>query len=279
MRAALVQASPPADVGQILVAAAGWIRQAAEAGAQLVVFPELFFPGFAPLTDVGRKLPAIADSIPGDASTAVAGMAARHKVHVVFTLLERAEDGNFYNAAVLVDPNGKLLHAHRKTLLTPGLDNGLSRGDRYQVATTDLGRIGMLICADATCPEGPRLLALQDAEIICVSSGDYTSTQMVDGHDIVETIWTHCSAAPTRAVENVVFWLAVNPSGRQGRLTFFGGSRAISPLGEEIAVAPRSTDEQLLLIADLDLSLIGRVEEVFPIKQRRRPDIYSGLTV
>jgi predicted amidohydrolase len=263
-----------------------WVAKAAGKGALLVVFPELYYPGFHSLLAARRgardSLSAFLDSaqpLPGPISDAIAVMAKSVRIHVVFTQLERdLQDGRFYNAAMLIGPDGTLLLRHRKTMLTPDIEAGkLDRGDHYDVAETPIGRIGMLICADATCPEPARLLALHGAEMVCVSSGDFRSSWQVDGRDMAEQIWMHATSAPTRALDNNLYWLAVNGAGTQSDCAFLGGSRIISPLGEIIAEAGRGPDAQELLCADIDLSLRDRVETAFSVMKRRRPELYGEL--
>ncbi|MDE0147585.1 MAG: carbon-nitrogen hydrolase family protein [Rhodospirillaceae bacterium] len=287
VRVALVQSSPSPQADEICEEVADWIARAASRGADLVVFPELFFPGFHKLLSGWRGdrqvLPAFRDSaqpIPGPISDEACRMAKSHAVHVVFTQLEKDdESGRIYNASMLIGPDGSLLLRHRKTMLTPGLETrGLARGNGHEVVPTALGSFGLLICADATCPEPARVLALRGAEIVCVSSGDFRSPWQVDGDDLAERIWNHCSASPTRAVDNNVYWLAVNSAGKQGGIEFFGGSRIISPLGQVIAQGGWGPDARQLLVGEIDLSLRHRVESTFSLARRRRPELYSEIS-
>ena len=287
IRVALVQSSPSSRVDAILAEVESWIARAASLGAELVVFPELFYPGFHKLlagwrgdSQVSRSFRNSAQPIPGPISNEVCKIAKSHGVHVVFTQLEKDDgSGRIYNTSMLIGPDGSLILRHRKTMLTPGLETrGLARGNSHEVVATALGRIGLLICADATCPEPARVLALRGAEIVCVSSGDFRSLWQVDGSDLAETIWNHCSASPTRAVDNNVYWLAVNPAGKQGDVEFFGGSRIISPLGQVIAQAGWGPDAQELLIGEIDPSLRHRVETTFSLLRRRRPELYADIS-
>ena len=285
VRTAVVQSSPPQDVADVLGDVAQWVGRAAAAGADLVVFPELYHPGFYGLIEAWRGAQALdtacarASPVPGPITDGAAAIARTHRVHLVFTLLESAGEGSdVYNAAVLLGPDGDLLLHHRKTMLTPGLEEAaLARGDDYAVVATAIGRIGLLICADATCPEPARLLALRGAEIVCVSSGDFHSPWRVDGHDLTECIWQHASAAPTRAVDNNLFWVAANLAGTQAGVEFFGASRILSPLGEVLAEAGRGAGARELVLADLDLGLPARIAETFPLLRRRRPELYHEL--
>ena len=287
VRVALVQSSPSPQVDEIREEVAGWIARAASQGAELVVFPELFFPGFHKLLTGWRGdrkvLQSFRDSaqqIPGPISNEVCKMAKSYGVYVVFTQLEKDDESSrIYNASMLIGPDGSLLLRHRKTMLTPGLETrGLTRGNGHEVVATALGKFGLLICADATCPEPARVLALRGAEIVCVSSGDFRSPWQVDGGDLAASIWNHCSASPTRAVDNNVYWLAANSAGKQGGIEFFGGSRIISPLGQVIAQGGWGPDARQLLIGEIDPTLRHRVESTFSLTRRRRPELYSEIS-
>jgi predicted amidohydrolase len=286
IRIALVQSSPPPRLDHVLPNVEAWVAKAAGEGSVLLVFPELYYPGFHSLLAAWRgardSLSMFLDAaqpLPGPISEAIAVMAKSVGIHIVFTQLERdPQDGRLYNAAMLIGPDGALRLRHRKTMLTPHIEAGkLDRGDCYEVADTPIGRIGVLICADATCPEPARLLALRGADIVCVSSGDFRSPWQVDGRDMAEQIWMHSTSAPARALDNNFYWLAVNGAGTQSGCAFLGGSRIISPLGEIVAEAGRGPDAQELLCADIDLSLRERIETAFSVMKRRRPELYGQL--
>lgn len=285
VRVAIAQTSPPSVPTQVLETARGWIARASARGAAALVFPELFFPGFHGLLDARRgragldAFLALAEPVPGPVTAAIGAMAEAARLYIVFTLLERDQaDGVVYNTAVLLGPDGSIVHRHRKTMLTPGIEEpGLGKGSEYGVVATGIGRVGLLVCADATCPEGPRLLALRGAEIVCLASGDFVSEWRVNGQDLCQRIWRSCSAAPTRAVDNNLFWIAANSAGIQSDTAFFGNSRIISPMGDVLAEGGFGPQAQELVIADLDLSLRARIAESFSLLARRRPELYGDL--
>lgn len=266
----------------MLAEAGGLVAEAAEAGAQLVVFPELYAPGFHAIVNrvSGEPLPEgflkAAETVPGPLTQALGAMARDAGLHLVFTLLEKS-GADYHNTAVLVAPDGSLLHVHRKTMLTPRIDEGITPGDRYDVVATAIGRIGILICADATCPEPARIMALRGADLVVVCSGDFRSDWTVSGRDLVEQFWDCCSASPSRAVDNCIFWAAVNGAGFQGGTEFFGGSRVIAPDGSILAQGAFGGDAEALVLADLDIGLRERVASTFSLLGRRRPELYAPL--
>ncbi len=118
------------------------IRGAAAQGCRLVVLPECL--------DLGWTHPSareLAQPIPGPHTERLAVAARQHAVFVVAGLVERS--GNrLYNSAVLLDPGGQIVLHHRKiNELNIALDL-YSVGDRVGVAETELGTLGLTICAD-----------------------------------------------------------------------------------------------------------------------------------
>jgi N-carbamoylputrescine amidase len=77
-------------------------------------------------------------------------------------------------------------------------------------------------------------------------------------------------------IANGVFMVAVNRTGSEQPLTFYGSSFISDPYGRILAQAPR--DEPAVLVADLDLDQRRDWLELFPFLTTRRPDAYSSLT-
>ncbi len=126
-----------------LARAESLIAQAAAGGARLALLPEAL--------DVGWTHPSSreqAEAIPGGAPyEALARAARRNNIFVCAGLTER-DGSRVFNAAVLIDAHGELLLKHRKlNELTIGHDC-YDQGDRLNVAHTELGTIGLMICAD-----------------------------------------------------------------------------------------------------------------------------------
>lgn len=139
------------------------IGEAATRGAEVVLLPECL--------DLGWTHPSareLATAIPaGESCQQLIAAARRHRVFVCAGIVERVGD-QLYNAAVLLDPEGRLLLHHRKI---HELDFGrelYATGDRLGVADTPFGRTGLMICADGFAPGQviSRTLALMGARII-----------------------------------------------------------------------------------------------------------------
>ncbi|RMX06606.1 carbon-nitrogen hydrolase family protein [Corticibacter populi] len=154
------------------------IAEAARHGAEMVVFPESFIPGFpiwaalwAPIYNHEWFKRMVANSLRIDGpELAEIKAAARH--HGVFVSLGFSEStpaslGCIWNSNVLIGDDGRLLNHHRKLVPTfyekmvwaPGDGHGL------HVADTRIGRIGALICGENTNPLARYALAAQGEQI------------------------------------------------------------------------------------------------------------------
>jgi predicted amidohydrolase len=139
------------------------IAEAAEHGAQLVLLPEAMDLGW---TDPSAL--TMAEPVPGGKSAQLlSSMAKKYQIYICSGLTEK--DGEkVYNSAVLIDPTGEVILLHRKI---NELDIGhayYALGQSLQVVQTDLGSIGVMICADASTGkrEIPRALSYMGADVI-----------------------------------------------------------------------------------------------------------------
>ena len=90
-------------------------------------------------------------------------LAKETQTHVVFGFTEGLE-GHFYNTALLVGKDGKVVGKYHKTHLQHS-DHRFARGEDLPVFDLDFGRVGMVICADRRWPESIRVLRLKGAEV------------------------------------------------------------------------------------------------------------------
>ena len=148
MKVALAQMLvEPGEKQANLARAEAWIAQAAARGADVVVLPEALTLGW---THPSAR--SLADEIPGGESCARLAQAARaHGLLICAGIIERAGD-KLFNAAVLIDAEGKLLIHHRKIHELDFARELYACGDRLSVAQTALGTMGVMICADGFAP-------------------------------------------------------------------------------------------------------------------------------
>ena len=213
------------------------LREARAAGASLTVFPECAVTGYC-FTSIEEARP-YSQPIDGEATQRMARACAELGGHVVFGLLE-ADGARVFNALALVGPNG-LVASYRKIHLPfLGVDMFTDFGDRpLAVHDVDGVKIGMNICYDGGFPETARCLALLGADVIVLPTNWPPGAEMAAEH-----------ATNTRAMENTVYYAAVNRIGVERETPFIGRSRICDPLGKTLATA--NGIEEVILYADID---------------------------
>lgn len=152
----------PAPTADRLARAERLVAAAAAAGAQLVVLPEVFNTGYAYTADnYGR-----AETLTGPTFSWMKTTARQHRVHVAGTFLLRdAED--IYNTQFIVAPDGRFWR-YNKTYPWVWERAYFRGGHGIQVADTDLGKLGMLICWDSAHADLWAQYAGQvDAMVVC----------------------------------------------------------------------------------------------------------------
>lgn len=133
-----------------LARAAEMIERAATEGCRVVVLPECLDFGW---TDPSAREGAL--PIPGGHSDLLAQAARKSRIWVVAGLVERDGD-RLYNTAILISPDGEIVLKHRK-INELALAHGLySLGMEIAVADTELGRVGLAVCAD-NYPDSPEI--------------------------------------------------------------------------------------------------------------------------
>jgi predicted amidohydrolase len=132
----------PAPLESRLARAADLVARAAEAGAQLVVLPELFNTGY----EYHERNYGLAEPIDGQTVQWMKAQAAQHNVHLAGSLL-LLDDEDIYNAALLVAPDGRTWRYDKQYPFS--WERVYFRGNnRITVAQTDIGCFGMMICWD-----------------------------------------------------------------------------------------------------------------------------------
>jgi predicted amidohydrolase len=246
------------------------LRAAVAKGAELVVFPECALSGYCfESLDEAR---AHAQPLPGPATEQMQRACAELKCHAIFGLLE-ADGPRLFNAAALVGPTG-LVGTYRKVHLPYlGIDMFTTPGDRpFAVHAAGALKVGMNICYDAAFPEATRVMALQGADLIALP------TNWPPGAEC-----TAASVINARALENGVYFMAVNRVGVERGFEFIGRSKIVDPYGRTIVEADGLGEE--ILVADIDLARARNKHYIrVPGKHEidrfadRRPEFYGLVT-
>lgn len=286
VRAAAVQIGPvDGDVEATIAKCVYWLDRAAEQQVQLAVLPELVIPGVAGLiglagapdrTSAQRELISSVPQVGGEWIEQIADRARMHGMTVVVGTLA-TENEALVNASVLISDGGEIIAVHRKAHLTPEVEAPYVRaGDRLDVHDTAVGRLGHPICADLSLPETARVLAIKGAQIICGSLGFfYEPGAGAADRRWMRQMYLHSHSSPSRAVDNGVFLITSNLTGRSGGVEFFGRSRIIDPNGDVLAEGEEGIGVEQLVVADLDFQNANRLP--FSLIGRRRPELYSEI--
>lgn len=246
------------------------IRAAAEREAQLVIFPECALTGYA-FNSLDEAVP-FAEKVDGASAQAFADTCRETKTYAIVGFIEE-DDGKFYNAAMLVGPDG-VVGSYRKVHLPYiGIDRFLTPGDRpFEIFELPFGKVGVNICYDISFPEPARALKLMGAELIVLitnwPTAAWRSPQFV---------------ANTRALENHVFYAAVDRIGVERGWEFIGRSKVIDCNGDTLAGASADGEELLVVAVELAEANNNRIVnvagayEVDRVKDRR-PEFYHSLS-
>lgn len=278
LRVALVQMRCAGPREENVAKAIERIGQAAGQGAQVVCLPELFTGPYFCQSEDHRHF-ALAESIPGPTTGALAQAAAAHRVVVVASVFERRAAGLYHNTAVVLDTDGRLAGIYRKMHIpddpryyekfyfTPG-DLG------FPSFATQYGRLGVCVCWDQWFPEAARLVALAGAEVLLYPTAigwlpEEKATWGPSQHAAWETMMR------SHAIANGVYVAAANRVGNEDGLDFWGASFVADPYGNVLARA--SHDQEETLVVACPRQAIETARTHWPFLRDRRIDAYGDL--
>lgn len=222
------------------------IAAAVARGADLVVFPELWLSGYG----AGEAMAALAEPRDGPFAGAMADLARRHGVAVVYGFPER-DGGAVFNSALTMGRDGAPLACHRKTALPSNYEKKLFEiGDCATIFELGSWRAGLVICYEVEFPESVRHAALRGADLVVAPTALGAAWPIVAERVI-----------PVRAFENGVFLAYADWAGAEPGHAYHGGSRIVGPDGHPRATALRRED---LIVARLDRAEIARARARIP---------------
>lgn len=215
------------------------VEQAGSAGVDLLVLPELAFPAYFLSSDEAKAREALNEV---QALVEELQSQARRWNTYLAVGLPLMDGGSLKNSVLLLDPKGKEVARAHKMNLWHFDYKWFQRGQEFTVVDTDLGPLGLMICADARLPEIPRILALKGASILIdpvnlVTGGPDPQNVSNPQLDYMLRV---------RARENGVWILVANKVGMEaGSVAFAGGSCVIDPQGQVVKKASPYTPEIL----------------------------------
>ncbi len=259
------------DVDQALTRVELYAARARELGAQLLVLPESALGGYVREPGPDESAPDLPGGLHPDGPEIARLIALAGDLVICAGYSELAPEG-LYASAICVSGDGVLGH-QRKVHLPPAERFAYVAGDGFAAFDTPAGRLGMLLCYDKLFPEAARALALDGAEIVCSLSAWPVDRQRPARRIREDRQTRHfdlCDVA--RAVENQVFVVSANQTGRWGPLRFLGSAKVVDPEG---AVLARTGAREGLATADIDLAAVAGSRMVIDHLADRRPEAYA----
>ena len=285
MKIGIIQQRCGSDVTANKERLAQHIREAASAGAELVVLQELHNSLYFCQTEDTEKFD-LAEPIPGPSTEFYGALAKELGVVIVTSLFERRATGLYHNTAVVMERDGSIAGKYRKMHIpddpayyekfyfTPG-DIG------FHPIDTSVGRLGVQVCWDQWYPEGARLMALQGAEILIYPTAiGYESSDTDEEKQRQREAWTTVQRG--HAVANGLPVVAVNrtgheddPSGQTNGIDFWGSSFVAGPQGEMLYRASETEEE--VVVVEVDMKRSENVRRWWPFLRDRRIEEFNGL--
>ena len=246
------------------------LAQARDAGAGLVVFPELGLTGYQ-LQDLAAEV-AMTKNDPR-----LLGLAAETAgISAVVSFVEEAADHRLFIAAGLLE-DGEVRLIHRKLFLpTYGLFDErrfFAAGDRLRTVESRLGvRLGIAICEDFWHLGVPETLAFDGAQVLInVSSSPGRDLAAVNEVGLGTAVsWR--TLMRTYAQLTTSFVVFCNRVGMDETISFWGGSEVIGPSGAALFTAPLF-DEGLYTV-DVELGDVRRERIGLPLLLDERPELH-----
>jgi len=261
------------------------IIECAQSGAQLIVLQELHNSLYFCQTE-DASIFDLAETIPGPSTESYGKLAAKLKIVLVLSLFEKRAKGIYHNTAVVIEKDGTIAGKYRKMHIpddplyyekfyfTPG-DLG------FEPINTSVGKLGVMVCWDQWYPEGARLMALKDADLLIYPTAiGGIDSDPIEEQKMQRNAWQLVQRG--HAVANGLPVITVNrtgieadPSENTEGIHFWGHSFVVGQQGEILSEFDR--DEEGYKIVEIDLSRTEYVRRGWPFFRDRRVDSYNRI--
>ncbi len=270
LHVAAIQMLPATDNPQANIQrATRLVREAAvEHGAEVVVLPECTLTGYSQPSESQTSLDksrSIAETVPGPSTEHFAKLADELNIYLIWGLHERRGD-KYYNSAVLLSPQGKVLGTYSKVHINKyEAKMGWTNGDQFRVWPCTINgtefNLGIMICFDREVPEAARCLTVLGADVIVIPQATSCTCR----------IPIHRDQLRVRAYENEVFLAMANWAGP----VFQGHSMIIAFDGKTLHIGE---DGEQILFAALDMTALSQYRErgIYG-RHHRQPSAYGPL--
>jgi omega-amidase len=249
----ITEADPPQNTENVL----GFMDKAVGEGARLIVLPELWPIGFAPL-----ELDTYAETFDGPSVSIMRDWAKEKGCYLLAGSIPEVSSHGILNKSYLFGPKGQVLGEYSKLHLFDlmGEKDTFIAGDKIMTADVEGFRVGVMICYDLRFPELAREYALNGVNLLLVPA---MWPDVRIGH------WDVLLRA--RAVENQIFVAGCNAVGNMTDLYFPGQSMIVNPFGNTLN---EPNNRESLIIREINSKDIDTCREAVKYIDDRRDDIY-----
>lgn len=241
------------------------IAEAAAAGADLILFPEVqlteFFPQYP-----GLDVKHCAVTMDHPIVQRFCEACRKHRIMASPNLYLK-ENGKYYDASFLIDADGAVLGVQKMVHIAQAhqfyeQDYYAPADDGFKVFQTPFGKIGIVVCFDRHYPESVRTEALMGADLILVPTVNVKS----------EPAETFRWEIRIQAFHNSVAIAMCNRVGQEGEMDFSGESIVADANGECVLLAD---DCEGIVYADIDMAQSASVRARRPYTTLRRTELYK----
>jgi nitrilase len=285
-KVAAVQATPVfLDRDATTEKACSLIKEAASAGASLVLFPETFIPAYP---DWVWRIPAWSDdrfmrrlyeeavTVPGPGTERIGQAAAEAGAYVAIGVNE-IEGGTLYNTLLYFAPDGTLAGRHRKLMPTGGERTvwGYGDGSTLTVVPTPFGTVGGLICWENYMPLARAAMYGRGVDIYLAPTWDNSDTWLSTLRHIAKEGRCYViGVSPVLRATHVPSELRGEEYGGDDDWMSRGQGTIVAPSGEILA-GPENGKETIVY-ADIDIAEVRRQRQYFdPVGHYARPDVFT----
>lgn len=280
---------------QVVTRLIALMRQAKDAGCDIVVFPELTLTTFFPrwyMEDQAEVDSFFEREMPSNETAPLFNMARELGIGFHLGYAELVQDGGRtrrFNTAILVDKSGAIVGRYRKVHLPGHAEHEPYRQFQhlekryFEVGNLGFpvwrafgGIVGMCICNDRRWPETYRVMGLQGVEMVLLGYNTPLHNPPAPEHDALAN-HHNTLVMQSGAYQNGTWVVGVAKTGVEEGVMQIGQSQIIAPSGETVAMCSTLGDELAVARCDLDLTVSYKTT-IFNFAKHRRPEAY-GLIV
>ena len=226
----------------------------------ILVLPETLNTGFFPSPDSALHAASDVDGV--QTKKVFGAFAKEHGVNIVAGSVSVLENGCVFNRSYIFDRKGEVVASYDKIhgFSPMGETKSYTGGSSTVHFTLDGIACSMAICYDVRFCELIRTEALQGVDLFFLPAAWPL---------VRKEHWITLSKA--RAIENQMFFCAVNECGRAGSTQYGGNSMLLSPLGEELL---HLGEKEQVATAEIDTDVLQGIRESINVFRDRRPELY-----